>query len=236
MRYKYHYRNSANEALADWIEAKDRNDAYARLKAQGIKPFKVEGKDPASWRRWTAIGVLMAVCGILAIALMKVERGPQTAVRNQLYGDPATIQQLTADGFKGAFEDEGDRWLARHAIPGKECDCTGETVEISQKFLKVREGEGEEIKKLKRMVNWMKAEMRDYLKDGGSLADYEALCCERLATERKLQENIASRLQGMAKRFEEGQLGEEEFGAKWEEENKTLRGFGLRTVAMPDEE
>lgn len=227
MKYRYYYRNSANEALDGWISAKDRNDAYAKLKAQGIKPFKVEGRDPIGWKRWAAIAVLLGVCLSLARTLWKVEAEAEVAVRNQLYGDPATIQQLSADGWRAAFGNEGDAWLARHAIPGANCDCGAEKPEVELDFVKIGADESEEKRKMARMVNWMKREMAEYVKAGGTKADYQDLCCERLATERGIAAGYQAEFEALLRRGEEA-------GELWDKKNAVLRSMGLPTVLMPE--
>ena len=229
MKYRYHYRNSANEALDGWITAKDRNDAYAKLKAQGIKPFKVEGRDPVGWKRWTAIAVLLGVCAGLGLALIKAEAEEKVEPRAQLYGDPATIQQLAADGWRGAFGgDEGNAWLARHAIPASVCDCgEGARPALSVKAVKIESDASEEKKKMARMVNWMKAELKAYLQGGGTEADYMELCDERLATERGIVAAYNGDFEALLRR--EGDESE-----AWEKKNAELRSMGLPTVIMPD--
>ena len=229
MKYRYYYRNRDNEALDGWITAKDRNDAYAKLKAQGIKPFKVEGRDPVGWKRWTAIAVLVGVCAGLLLALIKLEAEEKMEPRAQLYGDPATIQQLSADGWRAAFGgDEGDAWLARHAIPASVCDCgEGTRPNLSVKAVKIGAGESEEKKKMARMVNWMKAELKEYLQGGGTESDYMALCDERLATERGIVAAYNGDFEALLRRGEDA-------GEAWEKKNAELRSMGLPTVIMPD--
>lgn len=229
MKYRYHYRNRDNEALAGWIVAKDRNDAYAKLKAQGIKPFKVEGKDPVAWKRWAAIAVLAGACLSLARALLKVEAEERMEPRAQLYGDPAIIQQLSASGWREAFGgDEGDAWLARHAIPASTCDCSeGQRPELDVKPVRISPDESAEKKKMARMVNWMKAELEAYLQGGGTAEDYMALCDERLETERGIVAAYHADFETLLRRGEEA-------GEAWEKKNAELRSMGLPTVIMPD--
>ena len=57
MKYHYFYQSKKNENLDGWIVAKNRDDAYIQLKKQGIKPYKVLGRNPIGWKRWTAIVV-----------------------------------------------------------------------------------------------------------------------------------------------------------------------------------
>ena len=100
MRYHYFYQTSENKSDDAWIDAKDRNDAYAKLRKQGVKPYKLLGKDPIAWKRWAAIGALSVLVAGLTTWILLAPRPAVATVeeRAQLYGDPATIQQLAVDG------------------------------------------------------------------------------------------------------------------------------------------
>ena len=79
MKYRYFYQTSRNESRDGWIAARDRNDAYAQLRRQGIRPYKVIGRNPPAWKRWTAIGVLSGAVAVLA-ALRILDANPPGAV------------------------------------------------------------------------------------------------------------------------------------------------------------
>lgn len=236
MRYHYYYQTKDNRSLDDWIVAKDRADAYAQLRKRGIKPYRLDGRNPLAWKRWTAIGVLATIVVVLAVALF-VESGdnaPMSEERSQLYGDPATLQSLSANGWRDAFQNEGDAFLARHAIPGAPCLCTTENpiAEISIRPLKLSPEDQPEFAKMKRMVNCMKQELAEYLAAGGSLADYMALCCQRQRTERDIildTNRDFDKLRSKLAKPEEA----DDAAQEWQRKNDLLRSMGLPTVVMP---
>lgn len=230
MRYHYFYQTAKNENLDGWITAKDRNDAYVQLKKQGIKPIKVVGRDPIRWQLWAAVGVLAAAVAILAWMLAKEETMPQELPRAQLYGDPAIIQQISADGWRKTF-DAGDAWLARHAIPASTCNCRDNlltNVELATRPLAIAKADAPELAKMKRMVNGMKRELAEYLAGGGTAGDYMLLCDERLAIER-------GQVAIYNKDFEKLRKAKpQDIEAQWEAKNEELRDMGLPTVIMPE--
>ena len=192
MRYHYFYQTKDNKSLDDWIVARDRSDAYAQLRKRGIKPYRLDGRNPLAWKRWTAIAILsIALVSISIFSYFHISTLSHYASvaeeRAQLYGDPATLQTLSANGWRDTFPDEGDAFLARHAVPGAICGCTGAVaVAISTLPLAVADGNSPELAKMKRMVNCMKQEFADYIAGGGTAEDYAALCCQRQRTERDI--------------------------------------------------
>ena len=63
MKYRYLYQDKANRNLSGEIEARNRADAYAKLRKAGIRPYRVIGDDPFDWRPlafWTAICIALA--------------------------------------------------------------------------------------------------------------------------------------------------------------------------------
>ena len=231
MKYHYYYQSSKNENIDGWITAKSRDDAYAQLRKANIKPYKVVGKNPLAWKRWTTIVVLSLALIAALLALHYFSTPEPTAIRAALYGDAATIQRLAANDWRDTFTDPGDAFLARHAIPGVVCDCPSNVVvAISPKFIPLAKDDTEELRKMKRMVNGMKAEMRDYLAAGGTLIDYIDLCCERCRTEKGIQDSINAKFNLLRKK------DPLEVMEAWEKHNKTLRSLGLPTVPLPIEE
>lgn len=231
MKYRYYYQTRENENREGVIAAKDRNDAYSQLRKQGIKPIKVVGRDPIRWKPWSAVVVLGAAVAVLAWLLAKEEKAPHELPRAQLYGDPAIIQQISADGWRKSFEDAGDAWLARHAIPASMCECRDNpptNIVLATKPLAIAETDAPELAKMKRMVNGMKRELAEYLAGGGAAEDYMALCDERLAIERG---HVAI----YSKEFDKLRKARpQDIEAQWESKNEELRDMGLPTVIMPE--
>ena len=74
MKYVYLYQDRENNNLRGEINARDRADAYARLRQQGIRPYRVIGDDPWNWRPWAisagylVLSVALVVLGVIAIS------------------------------------------------------------------------------------------------------------------------------------------------------------------------
>lgn len=70
--YKYLYQDKENRNREGEVKARDRAHAYALLRQQGIRPYRVIGDDPLNWKPW-AIGagyaVLLAAIVILVLIL-----------------------------------------------------------------------------------------------------------------------------------------------------------------------
>ena len=262
MRFVYEYRTSDNALHHGIVVAADRDAAYEALKARGIRPARlveapgILNKLFGKGKRWIAIVSLAAVL-LLAVSVWLHEWYATRYAeeeRAQIFGDPAILQQLEADGWRGAFGgDEGAAWMARHAIPGRICDCLSQTPEnksglnsIVWKFaaldaalvtgarrrVAIHDKDGDELRKMKRIVNCMKRELVQYLADGGTAAGYRRDCCERQKVEVGIFQDIERELQGLSPRLDgperEGVLSE------WNKRNATLRSLGLPTVPIPN--
>lgn len=74
MKYKYLYQDRENRNLEGEIDARDRADAYLRLRKQGIRPYRVIGDNPWNWRPWAisagylVLSVALVVLGVVALA------------------------------------------------------------------------------------------------------------------------------------------------------------------------
>ena len=74
MKYRYLYQDRDNRNLEGEIDARDRADAYLRLRKQGIRPYRVIGNDPWNWRPWAisagylVLSAALVVLGIVALA------------------------------------------------------------------------------------------------------------------------------------------------------------------------
>ena len=60
MEYQYLYQTKDNENRSGRIRARSREDAYARLRRLGIRPYRLIGENPPAWK-WPA---LWGACGI----------------------------------------------------------------------------------------------------------------------------------------------------------------------------
>ena len=239
MKYHYFYQSRENKSCDGWIEARDRNEAYALLRKRGVKPYKLLGRNPLPWKRWTAIGVLAATVAALGVVVVRELAADRREAfgcedRSQIYGDPELLQELIADGWHTAMGSDGDAWFARHARPGIPCDCMNNgrnSVRISSEPLRIEPSDSPEVAKMKRLVNGMKREFRAYVDAGGSVEDYMTLCDERLRTELGIVKNIERELKTLESRI--GRDGYEAVSTAWAKKNALLRSMGLPTVVMP---
>lgn len=240
MRYRYFYQTKENESREGWIAARDRNDAYAQLRKRGIRPYRLLGRNPLAWRRWAAVSVLIVAAAFAGAVAVREASSRRSAYafedRAQVYGDPAVLAELTGAGWRSVFADSGDAWLARHATPGvayRRSDGVDESCAPTTVPVRIDPTDPPEVAKMKRMVNGMKRELAEYLRADGTLADYMALCDERLATERGIRENIERELKVLETRA--ASEGHDAVAEAWSKKNALLRSFGLPTVLMPDE-
>lgn len=138
MKFLYEYRTKANELKSGSVSASSRDDAFAVLKARGIRPSRVTeapgffNKLFGKGKRWLAIVVLGALCLVLCVTALSISRSAQSTrheaqsamstfdspTRRQLIGDVAVIEKGIATGWADVFSADGDRFLASFAIPG----------------------------------------------------------------------------------------------------------------------
>lgn len=119
MKFNYEYRTSDNKLHEGVVSAASRDDAFAVLKARGIRPGRVTeapgvfNKLFGKGKRWIAI-VALAVA--LAIAVISRLRQPpvQTVPPSDYDVDPAMLKQFAEMGHKA--EDIKDFLEARRRL------------------------------------------------------------------------------------------------------------------------
>lgn len=231
MKFRYCYRTKDNVEHWDDVVAADRDAAYAALRSQGIRPGRVIeapgffNKLMGKGKRWIAISLLGVLCVGLSVVVLRLRNEtvreqtlPDTLPRSQIYGDPWVIKQMRQNDFAGVFVDEGDRFLARFAVPGRAVASAGVPQSVSVKPVKIAAGDLVEIATLKRIVNGMKAELAQYLADGGSLEKYERRLRIRQLAEVQIVEESAKLLKNEAR------------PNVWKEVNLKLRNMGLPMI------
>ena len=78
MKYVYLYQDRENNNLRGEITARDRADAYARLRKQGIRPYRVIGDDPWNWRPWAiSAGYLILSAALVALGAIAISQARQ---------------------------------------------------------------------------------------------------------------------------------------------------------------
>ena len=241
-KFHYFYQSRENENLDDWIVAKSRDDAYAQLRKRGIKPYKVVGKDPIAWKRWTAIVVLAtALAG--TYAWLAVRPAPiaeeEQFVRHQIYGAESVIRNGTSTDWAVCDLDEGERFLAKYAQPGvpvssARIDLNKIAVALEnalKRRLEPQDGELLEYRQIKQIVEAMKDELRAYIAHGGTARLY----IDRLQ-DRQSQEvayyNAANQELETAKKT----MSDDDLYALWAAKNAELRAIGLPMLKEPSED
>ena len=253
MKFVYEYKTSENERRTGEVSAASRDEAYARLKRQGIRPFRVD-LAPGALNRLLAIGkrglaivVLVAVSGVLAVMvgrdLLARRPPPETAAlsesidsptRRQVIGDTAIIEKGIRTGWDFVFNDEGERFFASFAIPGVPAGKRNTTEEeIRQSLTRhVRPDPNDtiEARQIKCMVEGMKEELRRFCAAGGSIVEY-GQCLVRRQEEELGYYNRAR--QEVERAIEKGE-SPEKIEALLDARNLNLRQMGIRRVSLPE--
>lgn len=237
-KFHYFYQSKENKNLDGWIVAKSRDDAYAQLRKQSIKPYKVVGKDPIAWKRWAAIAVLaVALAGTYAwLALRSEPVAPdEQFVRHQIYGAESVIRNGISTEWSACGLDEGERYLARYAQPGikvayrRKTSETASAVEASlSRHLEVEDSELLEYRQLKQIVESIKDELRAYIKSGGNVDGF----LDRLQ-ERQDQEVAYYNAANQELENAKGTMPEDELYNLWAAKNAELRAIGLPMLKEP---
>lgn len=198
MTYQYYYQTSKNENRVGTIKARNRADAYALLRKQGIRPYRVAGDDPVRWQPWAAgAAILILVCATIGALVYAGTRPRVTSVpqgmRTQLAGDTAFIAQGVAEGWAGVFSNRLDNALALYAQPGWNVippDVSGlaATEEDLREPIEFAVAPRAELEQLRGIVKAMRADLAEYIREGGTIADYFRVLDERQGRERSLGE------------------------------------------------
>lgn len=260
MTYQYAYRDKENVRHDGTVVASSKDDAFKKLKAQGVKPFFVA---PAPGllngilglgKRGLAIIVLCGVCIALCVVMLHTRRlmqsTPQTLsapdselasainsqTRRQPIGDVAVIDRGIRTGWADVFELEGERFLAGFAVPGRPVAVRSTTEAEIEEALAHRCSPSPttftsiEARQIASMVEGMKAELRKYLADGGTIAEYGRELVRRQDAE------IAQRQRAQTSIEEDIRSGksEAEIAASLETLNRQLRRMGIKPLTMPE--
>ena len=237
MTYGYSYKTSDGIRHESTFEAKSNEAVFAALRAQGIKPMKVwEIHSPYYISKRTRLIIILALA--LAASLvytirlrhsaLSTQHSALTAPRHQIYGDPATWEDIERDNFAAVFPDVGDRILAAYAIPGRispgslnlsRQDLLKRMTECKDKDIAFDAADSNEATELKKIVQGMKEELRWYVADGvGSVESYLNRLRERQEEEIRIYERTKNELENCTD------------NALREERNAALRAMGLRTI------
>lgn len=254
MKFEYEYRTKENEIKRGTTSAANRDGVYSALKEKGIRPSRVEeapgilNKLFGKGKRWIAILVLLviAVGATMALTTTKKELKEvkeevaivtlpfEDMTRRQLIGDTMVIEKGIRDGWSDVFEGEGERFLAGFAVPGVQVSVrnTSEeeiTAALSRKIA-VEPTDGLEARQIKALVEGMKEELREFIKDGGTIKEYGAALVSRQ------EQEIAyyTRAKNEIDQLKANGVSEDELYQVWEDRNNKLRSMGIKIVAFPE--
>ncbi len=246
MKYHYVYRTGDGIRHTDVIEAPSRDTAFAALRANGIRPIKVQAEDgsrengaPRPIRGRLLIISLLAL--IVTATIILLLRTPSTEpeflvsqTRRQVIGDAAVIERGILTGWEDVFESDGDRFLASFAIPGARAGVRnvteGELLRAIHERPLAKDAEGIEARQIRSIVEGLKDEARAYLEAGGTIAGYAS----RLVERQDAESAVYSRVRGELERARKS-LSEESYLSAWEKKNAALRRLGIRTIPLDAE-
>ena len=244
MKFVYQYRTKDNKSHTGVIDAASRDAAFAALKAQGIRPGRVEeapgffNKLFGKGKRWLAIGVLGVLCLVLIAiilhsSLFALHSDDAAMPRRQIYGDPALMDELERTDYAAVFSNPGHRFLAHYAQPGvmvsqavhaagrdpKVVAALKECVTAPIAFV---ESEPREHNELKRIVLAMCEELGRYLANGIGTP-------ERYIQRLNQRQNREAQIYFTAK----NDIEKANDPVRSERINDSLRALGLKTVTPP---
>lgn len=247
MKFLYEYRTSDNVIRRGEIVAPNRDEAYVRLKSQGIRPSRVvEAAGIANMifgkgKRWIVIGILFASTLALAFFAMRNYRRAEDLgrfqtdmTRRQIVGDSAIIEKGLRTAWADVFPEDGERFLAGFAVPGRSPavrQIAEDTLAASlARRIVAEDTDSMEVRQVKSMVEGVKEEMRSFLAAGGSVRQFATLLVERQEAEIGYYERAKNEIETMAK----GNASDEELEQLWEKRNGELRKMGVRLIPMPE--
>jgi len=200
MEYRYLYQTKDNENREGAVKAASRADAYAVLRKQGIRPYRLIGDDPPKWLRPVRIALAATLVAVLAAAVAIVVRPADFSPlqRMQVTGDSNALSASLSVAWEDVFSSPLDRHLAAYAQPGwlalaPETGVDEESFarELSLPAEGISPSDPAHARQMKRIVLGMRREMEKYLADGGSVGGYLAFLDERQDEERALRAKAA---------------------------------------------
>ena len=233
------------------MDAESREAVFAALRKQGIKAIKVVAADGSKAngeirgvrKRVLAASVIGAalLAGVVVYFLQSPVPNSQSPtdfltaqMRRQIVGDAVVVEKGIKDGWAEVFPEEGERFLASFAIPGvpagQRSTTESEIRAALSRQVEIKPDDGIEARQIKSMVEGMKAEARQFVKDGGTIAAYG----RKLV--RRQEEEIAyyNRAKAEIENAKKAKMPSSQLSALWEKRNESLRQIGVRLVAMPE--
>ena len=249
MKYVYAYKSSDGSRHEGQMTAASRDEVFAALRAKGIKAIKVVAADGSKAngeirgirKRVLAASVVLAAlaAGVLVYFLA---RGTEPDARDAAHeARPLPRQEVVGsreriEAAKASFENAAEDFLARFAEPGRpfsapQSDWPAEAEFRSALDLPVTylESDATERIDVRRIVRWMKDELRLYLRGGGSVDGYVKDLILRQNMEIDQRKDLSRRLN---ERIEQDERSAYEF---WLKANAQLRTRGIYPLQLPDQ-
>lgn len=254
MKYTYAYKTSDGQRHEATMMASSRDEVFMSLRKQGIKPIKVVAADGSKAngevrgvrkRMVALITVAVALAaGIVAFCVatnLRDSTDPSTDRGKSLPASPLARQVISGDRARLAeartqlFTNAAERLLVRFAEPGQ----TNEAVVVEKpteadfaaflsRPVQIWRDEHTEVVDLKRILEGMRQELRDYLRGGGTTAAYVDELVKRQALEHsyriKAETKLAELLSDSKSAYE-----------YWLKANAQLQSMGIATLPLPIE-
>lgn len=253
MKFQYAYRDSKNERHDGFVVASSKDDAFKKLRAQGVKPFFVApapgivNRLQGIGKRGVAIVVLVLLClalGVIAIqttrrnrplaAQEEFDNAISASMRRQPIGDVAVIEKGIRTGWADAFPREGERFLASFAVPGvpagQRNTSEAEITAALSRRVEPADSDSIEVRQIKAMVDGMKDELRKFIADGGSIREYG----HRLVIRQEEEIGYYQKAQRLIEQQIEAGKSSAEISAVLDKCNSNLRSMGIKPVTMPE--
>ena len=238
MTFRYTYKDSAAVRHEASIEARTKDEAFAVLRKDGIRPMKVW--PVYKWyqfspKTYVIVLLALALAGAVAVAVLNGNAAasePTSLPRSQILGDRAVIDVNARAGWARCFSNEIDRTLAVFAQPGWEAarpDPPDDATAVGTTVLPQRD-DPPEFRQVKLIVAGMRDELREYLSDGGTLASYYDRLFERQLAERAVYERSLQTF----RKAESKHMSADDLYALWLSHNAKLREMGIMPLPMPE--
>lgn len=251
MKFRYSYDTRENEHRTGVCTAKNREAAYRELNRRGIRPTRVEQVSHAFPVRGVfAVVALLAVGAAVAglfflhfnskmVGLPGREDASRSGFpRMQLYGDPMVIASEHRTGWSNVFSSPGESFLARYAQPGwtvrqdvaaLRADAAEDLKARLNEPVSAQPTENPIFRQVCGIVTGMKAELRDFVAQGGTIAAYLELLDARQRQEAEIYDRAAREFAQEAK----GRTDDALYDA-WSRKNGMLRSMGLKMLPVPE--
>lgn len=256
MKFAYAYKSSDGVRHEAVINAGTREDVFAELRKQGIRPIKVVAQDgslangaPArQHKRWIVLTAFTsalaagALTWLLAPAGGVISDGDKNLVekvalplpRQMINGNRERIEHLP-DGF---FANRVEAFLAHFAEPGRpfviesrDALTIDNARSATTNTIRYAESEFTERIDLKRIVAGLKQEMRNYIRGGGSVNDYVQALINRQQTEIAYRSEASSTLEKLLNDAKSNPVSAYDF---WLKANAKLQSMGIYPIPLPE--